>query len=60
VTQETAMANELGTNFIDLTGIYAGVPDQIFTDYAHLTPLGNELLAKHVVERILPLIPQAR
>lgn len=60
VTQETAMANELGTNFIDLTGIYAGVPDQIFTDYAHLTPLGNELLAKHVVERILPLIPPAK
>jgi hypothetical protein len=59
VTQETAMARELGASFIDLTGIYAGVPDQIFTDYAHLTPLGNELLAKYVVERILPLIQPA-
>lgn len=60
VTQETAMAQELGASFIDLTGIYAGVPEQIFTDYAHLTPLGNELLAKYVVERILPLIQQSR
>lgn len=60
VSQETAMTRELGASFIDLTGIYAGVPEQIFTDYAHLTPLGNELLARYVVERILPLIQQSR
>ncbi len=56
VEQETAMASELGSHFFDVTGIYAGVTDQIYTDYCHLTPLGNQLLAKYVAGRILPLI----
>ncbi|HWA59387.1 MAG TPA: hypothetical protein VG692_19190 [Gemmatimonadales bacterium] len=56
VQQETAMTTELGAHFIDLTGIYAGVPDQIYTDYCHLTPLGNQMLAKYVAGRIIPLI----
>ena len=60
VGQETTMASETGAHFIDLTTIFAGVPEQIYTDYAHLTPLGNELLAKYVTGRILPLIGPAR
>ena len=56
--RETAMASELGAQFIDLTGIYAGIDEQIYTDYVHLTPRGNELLARHVAERLLPVIRQ--
>ena len=56
--RETAMATELGAQFIDLTGIYGGVEEQIYTDYVHLTPRGNELLARHVAERLMPLIKQ--
>ena len=56
--RETAMASELGAQFIDLTGIYAGVEEQIYTDYVHLTPRGNELLARHVADRLVPVIRQ--
>lgn len=54
--EETRMAADVGGEFIDLTGIYAGVPEQIYTDYVHLTPAGNERLAKAVAERLVPLI----
>jgi lysophospholipase L1-like esterase len=54
--RERAMAAELGAQFIDLTGIYGGVAEQIYTDYVHLTPRGNELLARHVAERLVPVI----
>src|SRR5439155_4502906 len=50
--QEEAMARSVGAHFIDLTGIYAGVPEQIYTDYCHLTPLGNALLARSVESQI--------
>jgi hypothetical protein len=53
---ETAMSREIGAEFIDLTGIYDSTPGQMFTDYCHLTPAGNELLAQQVSARILPLI----
>jgi len=54
--REEAMARQVGGHFIDLTGIYAGVPDQIYTDYCHLTPLGNRLLAQDVAKGIIPWI----
>ena len=54
--QEETMAREIGAEYIDLTGIYAGVPEQTYTDYVHLTPRGNELLALHVAGRLLPVI----
>jgi hypothetical protein len=53
---ESAMAREIGAEYIDLTGIYAGAKGQMFTDYAHLTPPANEILARVVGERIRPLI----
>lgn len=53
---ETTMTREIGAEFIDLTGIYDSIPGQMFTDYCHLTPAGNEILAQRVAERILPLI----
>jgi lysophospholipase L1-like esterase len=53
---QEASHERLGSTFIDLTGIYKGVEGQMFTDYAHLTPRGNQILASHVVDRIDPLI----
>jgi len=58
-TREAAMAAHVGGTFIDLTQVYDTVGGQIFTDYAHLTPLGNQVAARHVADRILPLIRQA-
>jgi lysophospholipase L1-like esterase len=58
-TREAAMAAHVGGTFIDLTQVYDTVGGQIFTDYAHLTPLGNQLAARYVAARILPLIRQA-
>jgi len=43
-----------GATFIDATVIYRDSTDQIFTDYCHLTPRGNEILAQNVAEIILP------
>jgi len=57
--QEERMASHVGAHFLDLTAIYDGVPEQVFTDYCHLTPLGNELLARYVGERIIPWIKAA-
>lgn len=54
--QEESMARDVGAHFIDLTGIYARVPEQIYTDYCHLTPFGNALLARYVGQRIMPVI----
>lgn len=56
VAYDLAMAADVGGHFLDLTPIYRDVPEQIFTDYAHLTPLGNELLAEAVAAFILPIV----
>jgi hypothetical protein len=43
----------LGAEFLDLTAIFPSSEGQIFTDYAHLTPEGNRILATHVARKIL-------
>jgi len=53
---ETAMAQRVGGTFLDLTGIFDGVSGQVFTDYCHLTPHGNEVLAAAIRPRIAALI----
>lgn len=45
-----------GGFFIDGTPIYQTATGQIFTDYAHLTPKGNEMLAGHIEAGITGLI----
>jgi lysophospholipase L1-like esterase len=43
--------------FFDATGIFR--PDeseQIYTDYCHLTPYANELLAKKIAARVIPML----
>jgi hypothetical protein len=56
-------ATALGAEFLDLTGIYRDVTTQIFTDYAHLTPEGNQRLAAFIaptVERLVRRRSSAR
>jgi hypothetical protein len=55
---ETQMARDVSADFIDLTGIFKQVKGQVYTDYAHLTPHGNEVLAGVVASRIGRLIAQ--
>lgn len=53
---QRSMVEEIGAEFIDLTRIYRQERRQIYTDYAHLTPEGNALLARRVADRIVPII----
>lgn len=53
---EEKAVTELGGHFMDLTSIYEEAEGQIFTDYTHLTPLGNRILAERVAEDIFPQI----
>ncbi|MBK6777959.1 MAG: SGNH/GDSL hydrolase family protein [Gemmatimonadetes bacterium] len=53
---EAAMAARVGGMAIDLTDIFRAMPERTYTDYAHLTPLGNRVLAHLVAERIAPAI----
>ena len=54
--QEAEMAQRVGGLFIDLTGIFREAEGQVYTDYAHLTPMGNRMLAEVVAARIAPLM----
>jgi len=54
--QERAMAQRVGATFLDLTAAYRDVPGQVYTDYCHLTPHGNDVLAGIIAQHITPLI----
>lgn len=54
--RERKVTERTGAEFIDLTNIFGGIQGQVYTDYCHLTPLGNEVLARKVAEVIAPLI----
>jgi lysophospholipase L1-like esterase len=45
----------LGASYLDLTAIYGQPQGQIFTDYCHLTPTGNRLLAAHILPEVIRL-----
>jgi hypothetical protein len=50
----------LGARYLDLTGIFAeSNGEQVFTDYVHLTPEGNRLLAEHVAEEVVSLASES-
>jgi lysophospholipase L1-like esterase len=51
-----AAAESTGAQFYDLTDIYGGVADDVYTDYCHLTPIGNQRLAEYLGERLLPTV----
>jgi lysophospholipase L1-like esterase len=56
--QETLMAQRVGATFIDLTAAFKHVPGQVYTDYCHLTPHGNEVVSGIIADRITPIIRQ--
>ena len=57
VTQYARTAAERsGGLYFDLTDIYGGVTGDVYTDYCHLTPQGNQRLAEYLGERLLPTV----
>jgi hypothetical protein len=50
----------LGADYLDLTRLYWERPiqGQVFTDYAHLTPEANRVLAEEVAARIIPVLAE--
>lgn len=49
-----------GSYFFDLTDIYGGMTEDVYTDYCHLTPAGNKRLAEVLGEKIVPIIERER
>jgi lysophospholipase L1-like esterase len=48
-----------GSIFVDLGDTFKGVREKTFSDYCHLTPRGNELIAERLYQSIAPdLIPK--
>jgi hypothetical protein len=65
VTQQTAAAaNRGGYDFLDTRKMFQNVAEKTFTDYCHLTPRANELLADRIYEqmtsRLLPALLAGR
>lgn len=56
--EEAQMAADVGAEFIDLTRVFDHADEQMFTDYVHLTPKANEIMARVIEKRIAPLIRQ--
>jgi hypothetical protein len=54
--EEQQTAAQVGATYLDLTRVYATTREQAYTDYCHLTPLGNAILAHYVADHIMPLI----
>jgi lysophospholipase L1-like esterase len=55
---ERKTVERVGGEFIDLTTVFKDVEGQVYTDYVHLTPYGNSIVARHVADRIIPLIAE--
>jgi lysophospholipase L1-like esterase len=57
--QMAAAAERNSHTFVDLVDTFRQVKEKTFTDYCHLTPKGNELLAERLYEAMSPtLIPK--
>ena len=48
-----------GALFFDLTDIFGGVADDVYTDYCHLTPTGNRRIGEYLGEKVLPIVSDA-
>ncbi len=49
-----------GSYLIDLTDPFDEMTEDVYTDYCHLTPMGNKRLAEYLAGSILPLIEAQR
>ena len=45
-----------GALFFDLTDIFGGMADDVYTDYCHLTPMGNKRIGDYLGAKLLPLV----
>ena len=52
----TQATTRTGGVFFDLTDPFGGLSEDAYTDYCHLTPMGNKRLAEELGVRLLPLI----
>jgi len=56
IDQMKQATGQTGAYFFDLTNIFGGLDDDAYTDYCHLTPMGNKRLAYYLGEKVLPII----
>lgn len=49
---EKETVERFGAVFLDATGIYRNASEQIFTDYVHLTPEANRMLALYIANGV--------
>ena len=52
----TQSTSRTGSLFFDLTDPFGGLSESAYTDYCHLTPMGNKRLAEELGARLVPLI----
>ena len=53
-------ANGVGARAVDLTDVYGAETGDIYTDYCHLTPRGNEVLAGALKAEVLAALERRR
>jgi lysophospholipase L1-like esterase len=55
--QLTSAAQTEGYRFLDLTGVFDRTGVQTFTDYCHLTPAGNQMIADAIFDSLAASLP---
>jgi lysophospholipase L1-like esterase len=55
--QLTSDAQTEGYRFLDLTAVFDRTGVQTFTDYCHLTPAGNQLVADAIFDSLAASLP---
>jgi lysophospholipase L1-like esterase len=52
VTPRAQSAARANTRLHDLTGVFAGQPDLLYVDWHHITPEGNRIVARAIVDTL--------
>jgi len=47
-----------GSLFLDMTDPFNGLAEDAYTDYCHLTPMGNKRIAEEIGARLVPLVTE--
>lgn len=55
-----SVVSRAGGELVDLTNPFGGIEEDVYTDYCHLTPIGNQRLAEVLGLRIVPIIEVGR
>ena len=53
---ERATVEKSGATFLDATGLFRNARGQVFTDYVHLTPEANRVLARYIADHTIARI----